>query len=395
MPVGARKGRTAVDQRCRRRPAIYCGWNSAERRSGVPLVSWNASDLKFAAGDWNAGGAGAGAGPIHAATNFIDGETGTPGGDAAGVVWANPAAGTGAANAAADGAGAGHRALLCDGDAGFDSGAGGSSGHGGAGGTDERSLPADDGIEPDQRGRAAICGGVSGSGRPGLGGSEAARSGGRSGFRTSGDGVEDGGGRGANETGRQGQREGRGGQASELDAEAVAGTEWRDSVRDCERPGCDRTAGDGGSAAVERRALPGDGGEQPGICIHLLDGRASDGDELIYRRDAGLSCGCAGGADGDGADGRDGSGEVPGMPADAGDAGGVAGGIADSAQRRGVSPDRVAQPADAIAGRADVCVEPRHGRDGTARGRRGASPGDAAAGVDSGVSGRRDLWNRP
>jgi PAS domain S-box-containing protein len=108
-----------------------------------------------------------------------------------------------------------------------------------------------------------------------------------------------------------------------------------------------------------------------------------------------LSCGCAGGADGDGADGRDGSGEVPGMPADAGDAGGVAGGIADSAQRRGVSPDRVAQPADAIAGRADVCVEPRHGRDGTARGRRGASPGDAAAGVDSGVSGRRDLWNRP
>jgi len=42
---GARKGRTAVDQRCRRRPAIYCGWNSAERRAacrsylGTPLIS--------------------------------------------------------------------------------------------------------------------------------------------------------------------------------------------------------------------------------------------------------------------------------------------------------------------------------------------------------------------
>ena len=69
--------------------------------------------------------------PVQARASDAAGDSGPPGGDAAGALQPHPAAGAGAAVAAADRTRAGHRTLLCGRDAGFDSGAGGGAGHGG------------------------------------------------------------------------------------------------------------------------------------------------------------------------------------------------------------------------------------------------------------------------
>jgi len=87
----------------------------------------------------------AGAGPIHAATNFMMEKLGRQ----AVTRWScmgESCCRNGARMRQRTERALAIERLLCDGDAGFDSGAGGSSGHGGAGGTDKRSLPADDGL---------------------------------------------------------------------------------------------------------------------------------------------------------------------------------------------------------------------------------------------------------
>ena len=131
--------------------------------------------------------------------------------------------------------------MFCGGDAGFDSGAGGGSGYGRAHCAHERCLHATDGFEPGRYGGATVCGRIS---RPwtiacGRQGSCARRRKGRLG--TARNVVADG---------------ARAGASRELDAAAVAGTEWRDPVSDCERPGRDRPAGDGkGAVDRARRAI--------------------------------------------------------------------------------------------------------------------------------------------
>ena len=146
-----------------------------------------------------------------------------------------------------------------------------------------------------------------------MGGGQTARSVGGASFRTARDVLAGG---------------GRRRPARELDVAAAAGPERRDPVPDCERTGRDRPARDGEDAAQERGPLSRGGGEQPGLCLHLLDGGPADLVECVYGRDAGLSRRGAGGAHGDGADGRRGRGGVPGLPEYAGERGRVAGRVA-------------------------------------------------------------------
>jgi hypothetical protein len=163
-----------------------------------------------------------------------------------------------AQRAAADGAGAGHRALLCGGHAGLDSGAGAVLDTAGRV-VRMNTLRATDGAEPGRRGGPAVCGGVSGEGDRAWARANCAMPRPDRSQRAARNGV-------ARPWAAQAARE--------LDAAAAAGTDRRDSVPDCERAGCDRPARDGEGAALERSALSRGGGEQLGFVFTCsMEGR--------------------------------------------------------------------------------------------------------------------------
>src|SRR6185437_842123 len=161
--------------------------------------------------------------------------------------------------------------------------------------------------------------------------------------------------------------------ASELVGAAPARARRRDSISDRQRKGSYPESAKGKSSAFERGALQGSGGKQPGHCVHVLDGRRADVAELGNGGNAGVSGAGPGGPTVNGSDGRERGIDISGMPCRATGKGRMAGYRSAAPQRRILSQDCVAKPADGHGARAALYGESRCGYNRTIRGRRSAA----------------------